>query len=54
MTLEGMHLFDLAAGREAYILNTEVILGIVAVRRDLTPVARYRGQIGEQLGIIGS
>ena len=54
MTLEGMHLFDLAARRKAYELDPEVILGIVAVRRDLAPVARYGGQICEQLSIIGS
>ena len=54
MALEGMHLFNLAARRKAYELNTEVILGIIAVRSDLTPVTRYGGQICEQLSIIRS
>ena len=39
MALKGVCLFDLTAIRQAYIFDSEIILGVVGIGRDLSPAA---------------
>lgn len=53
MALKRVDLFDLAAIRETDILDAEVALRVVGVRRDLSPVRGDDVYVREQAGRAG-